>query len=103
MPTETVIRNVRQVRIMRSVKISDKNQVAIPQDVLNEVGAKRGERLVVRARGKVIELIPEKMADDLLDEGYRTFQREAGKSFEKYWDNPYDEVWNDVTKYSRPV
>lgn len=80
----------------QSVKISDRNQVALPQDALDAIGAKRGQRLVVRVHEGVLELIPERLADRLLDRGLREFRKAGLAAFEKAWDNPDDEAWNEA-------
>ena len=78
------------------MKISDRNQVALPEEELRAVGARKGERLLVRARGGVLELIPERLAERLLDEGLREFRKAGVKAFEATWDNPTDEAWNEA-------
>lgn len=80
--------------MVQTVKISDRNQVALPQEALDAIGARRGERLLVRVRQGVLELIPERLAERLLDHGLDEFRKAGLGTFEKYWDNPDDEAWN---------
>lgn len=82
--------------MVNAVKISDKNQVALPAEELQAVGAKRGERLLVRARNGIIELIPERLAERILDDGLKNFKHAGKRRFAKGWDNPHDEAWNDA-------
>lgn len=79
---------------MQSVKISGRNQVALPQEVLDAIGAHQGERLLIRVQAGVLELIPERLANRLLDKGLQDFRKAGLETFEKNWDNDDDEAWN---------
>lgn len=79
---------------MQSVKISGRNQVALPQEALDAIGAHHGERLLIRIQGGVLELIPERLANRLLDKGLQEFRKAGLETFEKHWDNDDDEAWN---------
>ncbi|MGB0653228.1 MAG: AbrB/MazE/SpoVT family DNA-binding domain-containing protein [Thermoplasmatota archaeon] len=81
---------------MRNVKISARNQVALPKDALDSIGAQVGERLIVHVRGGILELIPERLADRLLERGLEEFQAAGLSTFEREWDNDEDEAWNDA-------
>lgn len=48
------------------VKVSSKNQVVLPQDILEEAHVSEGEKLLARAVGNKIELV--KIAQDPLNE-----------------------------------
>ena len=47
------------------VKVSSKNQIVIPQDVMNEARIKEGEKLLARATNGQIELV--KISEDPLE------------------------------------
>lgn len=48
------------------VKVSSKNQLVLPQDVMEEANMKEGEKLLARATSNKIELV--KISDDPLEE-----------------------------------
>ncbi|MHB8632883.1 MAG: hypothetical protein ACYDBQ_02785 [Thermoplasmatota archaeon] len=79
-----------------SVKISDRNQVALPQDALKAIGADHGERVLVSLHHGVLELLAERLADRLLGRGLTEFRKAGLATFEKYWDNPDNEAWNEA-------
>ncbi len=81
---------------MRNVKISARNQVALPKDILDSIGAHVGERLIVHVRNGILELIPERLADRLLERGLADFQAAGLSTFERGWDNEEDEAWNEA-------
>lgn len=81
---------------MRNVKISARNQVALPKEALASIGASVGERLIVHVRDGILELIPEHLADKILERGLKDFQKAGIATFERDWDNAEDEAWNDA-------
>lgn len=81
---------------MRNVKISARNQVALPKDALDSIGARVGERLIVHVRDGILELIPENLANRLLERGLKDFQKAGLAPFERDWDNDADEAWNEA-------
>ena len=81
---------------MRNVKISARNQVALPKEALDSIGAHVGERLIVHVRDGILELIPERLADRLLEKSLKDFQAAGLATFERQWDNEEDEAWNEA-------
>lgn len=82
--------------MVHSVKISARNQVALPAEELEAVGAQQGERLLVRAKDGVLVLIPEHLAEEILDRGLAAFRQAGLEAFEDLWDNPDDEAWDEA-------
>lgn len=81
---------------LQTVKVSPQGQVRLPKEVLEALRVRRGRRLVVRVRGRVIELLPEEDVEQLLDEGLENLRRASLQGLARDWDNPEDEAWNDV-------
>lgn len=81
---------------MRNVKISARNQVALPKEALDSIGAHVGERLIVHVHDGILELIPERLADRLLEKSLKDFQAAGLATFERQWDNEEDEAWNEA-------
>lgn len=81
---------------MRNVKISARNQVALPKEALDSIGARVGERLIVYVHDGILELVPERLADRLLEQGLKDFQAAGLSTFDRDWDNDEDEAWNDA-------
>ena len=80
--------------IIKTVKVSDKGQIAIPLEIREEVGINKGDELVVIQKGEKILIeqsrkFKDKVIDDFSDLAYI-----SEKSLMKLWDNKEDEIWN---------
>ena len=82
---------------MKTVKVSDKGQIAIPVDIREEAGIERGDELVIlESNGKILleksEIISTKMEDDFKD-----LLKASEMSLAKDWLSPEDEeAWKDL-------
>lgn len=47
------------MRDRQSVKISSRNQIAVPKSVREQLRLRSGDRLLVQVRGRIIVLLPE--------------------------------------------
>ena len=84
--------------IIKTIKVSDKGQIAIPQEMREEAGIKRGEELIIiQDNGTILleksQKVAMKMKDDFKD--LLKFSEQALKSV---WDNKADDIWNDYLK-----
>ncbi len=84
--------------IVKTVKVSDKGQIAIPQEIREEAGIKKGEELIiVQDNGTILlekaQRVATKMKDDFKD--LLKFSEQALKSV---WDNKEDDIWNEYLK-----
>jgi AbrB family looped-hinge helix DNA binding protein len=82
--------------IVKTVKVSAKGQFTLPAEVMRELNLRKGtEMLLVQDGDKVFlrkaSAVGKEMIDDLAG-----FENLGLTSFARLWDNPYDEVWNDV-------
>ncbi len=80
---------------IKTIKMSEKGQISIPQDVRESMRLKKGEKLILVAEGGKITI---QKADALLG---RLFDSErfstmlaSERTLKKDWDNKYDERWN---------
>ena len=80
--------------MIKTIKVSDKGQIAIPQSIREKIGIAKGDDLVLfEIEGKILieksQKVSEKMQDDFKDVIKFTEQ-----SLKEIWDNPEDEIWN---------
>ena len=85
-----------QVMIVKTVAASAKGQFTIPVSMLRAMKLKGPTEFMVVQEGEKIVLTPAKrvgkrVVDDLA--GWETLSIPA---FRAVWDNPADEVWNDL-------
>lgn len=79
---------------IKTLKVSDKGQISIPNSVRQKLGIERGDNLVLfEINGKLLiekqQKISEKMKDEFKDILYFSEQ-----SLKEVWDNPEDEIWS---------
>jgi AbrB family looped-hinge helix DNA binding protein len=82
----------------RTIKVSEKGQVAIPVEIQREMGIGKGDELLLIKKGeKIILEKPKKLARFLRDE-FEDVQKVSESSLNKVWLNKKDEVWNRYLK-----
>ena len=87
--------------IVKTIKVSDKGQIAIPQTIREEAGIKKGDELVIfESNGKILieksHKVSAKMKDHFKD--LMIFSEQALKDV---WSNKQDEIWNSYLKTSK--
>ena len=84
--------------MMKTIKVSDKGQISIPNSVRKRLGIDKGDNLVLfEIEGKILiekqKVVSEKIKDDFKDILYFSEQ-----SLKEVWDNSEDEIWNQYIK-----
>ena len=81
---------------LKTIKLSEKGQISIPKEIRKGMHLKKGDKLVLMAKGE--QLILQK-ADLLMkrlgieEESISNMVASEG-TLKKDWDNKYDERWN---------
>ncbi len=83
---------------MKTVKVSDKGQIAIPSEIQRMIGIKKGDVFIVTTKDDKILLkkvndILSKMTDDFKDMEYYTEQ-----SLGQFWKNEPKGMWEQYLK-----
>jgi AbrB family looped-hinge helix DNA binding protein len=82
----------------KTIRISEKGQVAIPVDIQRELGIGKGDELLLIMKGeKIILEKPKKFVRALRSE-FDDVQQISESSLKKLWLNKSDEVWNSYLK-----
>ena len=84
--------------MMKTIKVSDKGQISIPNSMRQRLGIDRGDELVLfEIGGKILiekpSIVSEKIKDDFSDVLHFSEQ-----SLKEVWDNPEDEIWSEYLK-----
>jgi AbrB family looped-hinge helix DNA binding protein len=79
--------------IIKTVKVSDKGQIAIPSTIRKLNNINRGDDLImIQENGKIlIEKATEKIKDDFSD-----LLKHSESVAKDLWDNKKDEIWNEL-------
>ncbi|MBI2141069.1 AbrB/MazE/SpoVT family DNA-binding domain-containing protein [Candidatus Woesearchaeota archaeon] len=78
---------------VKTVKMSEKGQIAIPLEIREAIGLKKGDELLLLQEGERVFI--EKATSALKDE-FEPLLKASEKTLKKLWDNKFDEVWNNV-------
>ena len=81
---------------IKTVKVSEKGQIAIPKDIRITIGIDKGEELVVIQSGNKIMIskasdVVREIADDFSD-----MLIHSEENLKDLWDNNEDEIWNNL-------
>lgn len=83
---------------LKTVKVSQKGQIAIPRDVQKELGIKKGDKLLLVREGRRIMLEkPRRITQEVRDD-FKDLIRLSESSLRKLWLNKEDEIWNEYLK-----
>ena len=78
---------------VKTVKVSEKGQIAIPLDIRVAIGLAKGDELLLLQEGGKIML--EKATTALKDE-FLPLIKASEKTAKELWDNKFDEAWDSV-------
>jgi AbrB family looped-hinge helix DNA binding protein len=85
----------------KTIRISEKGQIAIPVEIQREMGIGKGDELLLIKKGeKIILEKPKKFAGTLQDE-FEDVEQISEASLKKLWLNKSDEIWNTYLKGSK--
>jgi AbrB family looped-hinge helix DNA binding protein len=83
---------------MKTVRISDKGQIAIPMDIRNSLGLRRGDELVLIQTNNKILIEKQKKMIKRVKEDFKDMITLTESSLKKLWLNKEDEIWNEYLK-----
>lgn len=83
---------------IKTIKVSDKGQIAIPQIIREKAGINRGDELViVQIGGKILLEKSQKMSNQM-KEDFKDIISFSEQSLKDVWDNKEDEIWSTYLK-----
>jgi len=81
---------------IKTVKVSEKGQIAIPRDIRISIGIGKGDELIIIQSGDRIMMIKSPdVVKDLVDD-FSDMMIHTEDSLKDIWDNDEDEVWNNL-------
>lgn len=84
--------------MMKTIKVSDKGQIAIPQNMRANLGIERGDDLIViQLDGKILLEKAQKMEQKMKD-NFKDILKFSEQSLKEVWDNEEDNIWNKYLK-----
>jgi len=88
--------------IVKTVRVSDKGQIAIPTEVRKACGIERGANLILLEDSGRILLEREEALSKALRTQLNDMLAFTERSLKKVWDNAEDDIWNTAGKPDHP-
>ena len=86
--------------IVKTVKVSEKGQIAIPIEIRESTGIQQGDELILVQKGNKILIEPVKRVKKYIEDDFSDLLKLSEKSLMKLWDNQEDEVWDTLNNES---
>ncbi len=80
----------------KTIKVSQKGQIAIPADIRRELGIKTGEEMVVIMKGGSLLIERSSEASKKLSGKFDHMLKHSEKVAKKLWENKEDEIWDKL-------
>lgn len=80
----------------KTIRVSQKGQIAIPADVRRELGIKKGTELTIMKRGDKILIEKSSNVSRIFSNEFDYILKNADKVAKKLWENKDDEVWDKL-------
>ena len=83
---------------IKTIKVSDKGQIAIPQIIREKAGIDKGDELVIIQTGGKILLEKSQKMSNQMKEDFKDIIIFSEQSLKDVWDNKEDEIWSTYLK-----
>ena len=86
--------------MIRTIKVSEKGQIAIPQSMRDKVGISRGDDLIlIEIEGKILIEKPKKISQRIKND-FKDILKFNETSLKEVWNNPKDDIWSEYLNES---
>jgi AbrB family looped-hinge helix DNA binding protein len=84
--------------IIKTIKVSDKGQIAIPQNIREQASIKKGDELIiVQSHGKILLEKAQRLSEEIKDD-FKDLLKFSEQSLKSVWDNKEDDIWSNYLK-----
>jgi len=84
--------------MIKTIRVSEKGQIAIPLQMRETLGIERGDDLVlIQIKDKILLEKSQKMEEKIKDD-FKDVLKFSERSLKEVWDNKSDDVWNQYLK-----
>ena len=87
---------IRDELKFKTIKVSQKGQIAIPSDIRKDLGIKRGEELLIVRKGDKLLIEKSTKTSRRFAREFDYMLRHAEKVAKELWGNKEDEVWDKL-------
>jgi len=83
---------------IKTIKVSEKGQIAIPKEMRENIGIKDGEELLIFQLEDQILIQKAKKASKMMEDNFSDILIFNQNSLKEVWDNKEDDYWNNYLK-----
>jgi AbrB family looped-hinge helix DNA binding protein len=83
---------------VKTVKVSDKGQIAIPQSIRERMGIQKGDELVLFQVDEKILLEKSARVSEKVEDDFKDMLEFSEQSLKSVWNNKQDRIWNRYLK-----
>lgn len=84
--------------MMKTIRVSEKGQIAIPNQIRETLGIEQGDELVVIQIDDKILIEKMQKAEQRLKDDFKDILKFSERSLKEVWDNKSDNIWNEYLK-----
>ena len=84
--------------IIKTIRVSDKGQIALPVEVRESANIKIGDNLILIQKGKRIMIEKTDLVESKVEDDFKDLLKLSELSLKNLWDNEQDKVWNTYLK-----
>lgn len=84
--------------MMKTIRVSEKGQIAIPNQIRETLGIEQGDELVVIQVDNKILIEKTQRTEQRLKDDFKDILKFSEKSLREVWDNKSDDIWNQYLK-----
>lgn len=79
--------------MLKTINVSEKGQIAIPKEIQESLGIKKGDRLVIATKDQKILIQKAANIEKYIEDDFTYILRYSESSLAKLWNNSEDDVW----------
>ncbi len=83
---------------MKTIRVSEKGQIAIPREIREKLKIMQGDELVIIENNEKLLIEKSKRITKNLKDDFKDILRYSEQSLKGVWDNPEDDIWNQYLK-----
>ena len=83
---------------IKTIRVSEKGQIAIPKEIRETIGIKEGEELLLVQKNDQILLQKVSTMNKLLEDNFSDIAVFSQNSLKEVWDNSEDDCWASYLK-----
>ena len=83
---------------IKTIKVSEKGQIAIPSSMREKLGINQGDELVLFALKDKILLEKSKNVSEKMEDEFEDILKFSQDSLKEVWDNKEDDIWSSYLR-----